>query len=262
VAPTASGQADRAVLPQVIEQRDGAGDVTDQFVWGPAYVDELLLHERDADGDGDLDQRLYGVHDRQYSVLTLTDEDGDAVEEYAYSPYGADPLDPRQGVAQRTDSAAALPITPGLGAGQFLYSGCRFDAAIGLNHHRARSLSHNLGRWAQQEPAGVTGSFGGLPGKRHGGPPQRQYADGPNVYAYVQNNPVTRTDPTGLALLPPLPIAFWDWSYEGSEVEPFCTVEHLPIDLYQEPGTVTKLTYTAGKRWHCGHRRGCSFAAA
>ncbi len=44
--------ADRPILSQVIEQRDGDGDVTDQFIWGPAYVDELLTHDRDTDGDG------------------------------------------------------------------------------------------------------------------------------------------------------------------------------------------------------------------
>ena len=38
-----------AALPQVVEIKHGDGDTTDQFVWGPAYVDELLLHERDAD---------------------------------------------------------------------------------------------------------------------------------------------------------------------------------------------------------------------
>jgi len=76
---------------------DSHGVTTDQFVWGPAYVDELLLHERDADGDPNnvLEQRLYAAHDTLYSVLRLVDEDGDVVEQYSYSPYGSDPQDPR-----------------------------------------------------------------------------------------------------------------------------------------------------------------------
>jgi len=90
--------SDRPILPQVIEQRDGEGHVTDQFIWGPAYVDELVTHDRDTDGDGSVDQRLYATHDRLYSVLALVDEDGDPVEEYQYSPYAANPLDPRTGV--------------------------------------------------------------------------------------------------------------------------------------------------------------------
>ena len=89
--------ASSPVLPQVVEIKDGSGDTTDQFVWGPAYVDELLMHERDADGDPNnvLEQRLYAAHDTLYSVLRLVDEDGNVVEQYSYSPYGADPTDPR-----------------------------------------------------------------------------------------------------------------------------------------------------------------------
>jgi len=60
---SSTGESAVAALPQVVEIKDGSGDTTDQFVWGPAYVDELLLHERDADGDPNnvLEQRLYAV---------------------------------------------------------------------------------------------------------------------------------------------------------------------------------------------------------
>ena len=66
--------------------------VWDQFVWGPAYVDELLLHERDADGDPNnvLEQRLYAAHDTLYSVLRLVDEDGNVVDQYSYSRHGTE----------------------------------------------------------------------------------------------------------------------------------------------------------------------------
>ena len=51
-AASPASASNRPILPQVIEQRNGDGDVTDQFIWGPAYVDELLTHDRDTDGDG------------------------------------------------------------------------------------------------------------------------------------------------------------------------------------------------------------------
>ncbi len=70
-------------------------------------MDELLTHDRDTDGDGSVDQRLYATHDRLYSVLSLVDEDGQAIEHYEYSPYGADPLDARQGFAAITDADTA-----------------------------------------------------------------------------------------------------------------------------------------------------------
>jgi len=102
--PAGGDGASSPVLPQVVEIKDGSGHTTDQFVWGPAYVDELLLHERDADSDPNnvLEQRLYATHDTLYSVLRLTDEDGNVVEQYSYRRYdGSDPQDPPLFIAVR-----------------------------------------------------------------------------------------------------------------------------------------------------------------
>ena len=98
--PAGGDGASSPVLPQVVEIKDGSGDTTDQFVWGPAYVDELLLHERDADGDPNnvLEQRLCAAHDTLYSVLGLIDEDGNVVEQYSYSPYEEEKVRRRKGV--------------------------------------------------------------------------------------------------------------------------------------------------------------------
>jgi len=188
---------------RVVEQRNGDEDVTDQFVWGPAYVDELLTHDRDSDGNGTLDQRLYGVHDRLYSVLAVVDEDGDPVEEYQYSPYGANPLDPRTGVAAITDADTGLPLSAELAAGQRLYTGRPYDKVIGMNHHGARRLSHNLGRWNRQDPLGVSVQLDHTP-KQAGAAalsdiePQRQYQDGADLYVYARANPCARLDAAGL----------------------------------------------------------------
>ena len=194
--------ASSPVLPQVVEIKNGSGDTTDQFVWGPAYVDELLLHERDADGDPNnvLEQRLYAAHDTLYSVLRLTDEDGNVVEQYSYSPYGADPTDPRKGVARITD-ADDNELTPDDSVAEYLYTGRQFDKAVGLNYHRARRLSHNLGRWTRRDPLGVSFMPADLLAQnerqliRH---PIGQYADGANVYAYANGRAIAATDPDGL----------------------------------------------------------------
>jgi len=64
---------------QVVEERvDGAAAAERQFVWGPNYVDELVLRDRDADansGNG-LEERLYAVHDGLYSVTALVNSAG------------------------------------------------------------------------------------------------------------------------------------------------------------------------------------------
>ena len=188
--PAGGDGASSPVLPQVVEIKDGSGHTTDQFVWGPAYVDELLLHERDADGDPNnvLEQRLYAAHDTLYSVLRLVDEDGTVVEQYSYSPYGADPTDPRKGAARITDGDEN-ELTPDDSVAEYLYTGRQFDKAVGLNYHRARRLSHNLGRWTRRDPLGVM---------QHPPAPLDQYFGGASLYVYVDNAVLRLSDPSGL----------------------------------------------------------------
>ncbi len=153
-----------------------------------------------------MDQRLYATHDRLYSVLSLVDEDGQAIEHYAYSPYCADPLDARKGFASITDAYTGLPLSLEVAAGQRLYTGRPYDKVIGLNHHRARRLSHNLGRWNRQDPLGVAERFAATAAPMGGGPlfkgisPMDQYRDGPNVYEYVGGRATASHDPSGLAI--------------------------------------------------------------
>jgi RHS repeat-associated protein len=68
-------------------------------------------------------------------------------------------------------------LTPGIRYG---YTGQRSMAALGLLYYKARFYSPSLGRFLQPDPIG--------------------YADDLNLYAYVGNNPVNFTDPSGLIL--------------------------------------------------------------
>ncbi len=73
---------------------------------------------------------------------------------------------------------------PGPGnSGRFQYTGQNFMSELGLYHYKARAYSHSLGRFLQADPI--------------------QYSDGPNMYAYVGNDPFNRVDPFGLAGLFP-----------------------------------------------------------
>ncbi len=62
----------------------------------------------------------------------------------------------------------------------FLYTGHFHHGTSGLHLAQYRAYDSELGRWLSRDPAG--------------------FIDGPNLYAYVLNNPVSYYDPTGEAI--------------------------------------------------------------
>ena len=101
----------------------------------------------------------YPHTDRRGSTVALS-QAGQAVETYAYDAFGRGRPD---------DGPAGYP---------FRYTGQRLDPWTGTYHYKAREYSPQLGRFLQPDPA--------------------RFVDGPNVYAYVGNNPWNATDPTGM----------------------------------------------------------------
>jgi RHS repeat-associated protein len=69
----------------------------------------------------------------------------------------------------------------GMGEVRFGYTGQMWIPEAGLWYYKARFYSPTQGRFLSPDPIG--------------------YGDGPNMYAYVGNDPINKTDPTGLCIL-------------------------------------------------------------
>ncbi|MFN0052054.1 MAG: RHS repeat domain-containing protein, partial [Planctomycetales bacterium] len=156
---------------QIVEERLGttpdSANPNRQFVWGLRYIDDLLLRDRDTDGNGSLDERLYGMQDPNWNVIAIANSGGDVQERYAVSAYGLSVF----------LSPAFSTRTSTLFESETLYVGYRFDAHSQLFIVRNRFYSHSLG-WLQRDPVMTR-----------------------NLYSYALGRPYRFVDPRGLAVI-------------------------------------------------------------
>lgn len=149
---------------QILAETDAAGNITAKYVHSSG-IDEPLRMERSG-------VVSYYHPDGLGSIAALTNSSGAVVERYAYDSYG----EPRI-----TDAADNPRASSALG-NRFLFTGREWDSESGLYHYRTRAYSPTLGRFLQRDPIG--------------------YTAGPNLYTYVDNNPLNFTDPLGLEKVP------------------------------------------------------------
>ena len=111
----------------------------------------------------ELNQKVYApTHDHRGNVCCLVDsETGIAVEGYRYSAFGELKIYDSANVAQ-AHSTIANP---------WLFASKRLDSHTGLFQFGKRDYDTSIGRWLTPDPQG--------------------FSDGPNLYAYVHNNPLT-----------------------------------------------------------------------
>lgn len=110
-------------------------------------------------------QDRYSLHDQIGSCVIEADGEGNVLTQEGYYPYG--------GTAWVADSDDALKLK------KLRFAGKEKDETTGLYDYGQRYYSPSSSRWLSPDPAGTV--------------------DGLNLYAYVRGNPVTFTDPNGLA---------------------------------------------------------------
>jgi len=179
---------------QVVEERDGADALMQQYVYGN-YIDELLVLDRNLDGNDSTtglgDQRLFYHQNTLDSVFGLTTTDGVLVEGYQYNAYSYQTVfEPGgNGVVDFGGDDISVPGGASPLGNPYMFTGRRMDDGTGLYYYRYRYLNPQQGRFISRDPIGLWGDDLNLG----------------NGYQYTAANPTHRLDPSGLTCSPPRP---------------------------------------------------------
>jgi len=154
-----------------------SGTVTDQYVWGLAYVNQLVVRDDNSSSgsygksSSGLGRRIYVQQDADFNVTALTDTSGNVLQRFVYTPYG---------VMTVIGSTSAWSTTTDSYSWVYTFQGGRYDATTGMIHFGAREYSPTLARWVQQDPLG--------------------YVDGSSLYEAFREAPLKFLDPSGLCV--------------------------------------------------------------
>jgi RHS repeat-associated protein len=191
---------------QVLEERVG-GVATTQYVWSPAYVDALVERDRDTNGDGTLDERLYAQQDANWDNTALLSSSGVVQERMTFDSFGTD---------QVRDAAWDIKAGGTAYDWRVLFQGAMRDMVTGNDDRRRRVYDPALDRPIQMDPI-------------------RFDSGDVNFYRWEGNNPSVQTDPSGLTS---------SWVYIRSHRGPKCSCDGT---VYYEQMRGSRLDIGAGR---------------
>ncbi|MFA5162846.1 MAG: RHS repeat-associated core domain-containing protein [Elusimicrobiales bacterium] len=145
---------------------DAAGALKAMYTHGPGTDEPLMLRKGASD--------YFLLADGLGSIIAIADQTGNIAERTQYQAYGRPVFK-----NEVTGSTSSWSQTGNL----YSYTAREWDAETGLFYYRARYYAPDTGRFIQKDPIGFAGGD-------------------PNLYAYVNANPINHYDPSGLFLYP------------------------------------------------------------
>ncbi len=146
---------------QVIAEYEDDGEefeLVREYIYGVG-IDETLIMVQD-------EERYFYYQDGLWSVVDLTDYNGNTLTSYDYTVYGD------------------FMVSGTLLDNPYTFTGRRYNPECELFDYRTRIYSAKIGRFLQVDPI--------------------RYKEGSNLYNYVNNMPINLVDPFGLSNTPPL----------------------------------------------------------
>lgn len=262
----------RVVAAYKIDVAEDEEALSERFVYhaagldglgGGSYIDALVLRDRDADGNGSLEERHYYCQSWRHDVVAIIDHQGRQIEHMRYTPYGVPISIPasdgnRDGVLDSDDLTLQANAISGpysvvhdldldgdvdvfdlfiasaqhgaigadpIGRGVLSSYGHRAGYA-GYQWIPAVGLYHVRYRW--YDPLNGTWISKDPVG----------YVDGPSIFSYASADPVTHIDPNGLSRLRFLIRTSSDaWKYVSERIAKNHKKANPGADILIEGGT-------------------------
>jgi RHS repeat-associated protein len=141
---------------------DGAGNFAAWNIYG-AGADEILWRYSGPSG------YLRYHHDRHGNVMTILNGDGAVVEKYSYDAFGQPTI-----LSTNNTQLSASAV-----GNRFMFQGREYFPELGIYDYRHRFYHPAIGRFLQSDPTGFD-------------------AGDMNLFRYCDDDPIDKSDPTGL----------------------------------------------------------------